>query len=114
MLLGRIVGSIWTSVKNERLEPYRLMLVQPHSWYLPSHQTDLIVAADMAQSGVGDDVIVVYGKPGRTQAGSERLCIDAAIVGVVDKISLYSSEMEHFRRPFAWIGLPPRDLEDIC
>ena len=86
LLLGKVVGSVWATVKNPRLEPYKLLLVKPHGWYNPAHETDLVVAIDMAHAGVGDDVIVAFGQPGRMHAGDRNLCIEAAITGVVDAL----------------------------
>ena len=107
MFLGRVVGSVWSTVKWPAASGLKLLLVRPYRLgdVAPggaaaagrgSEPTDdLVVCADLLDAGTGDDVIVAFGHAARV-AVSEKLPpgqkpdvpIDAAVVAVVDRVEL--------------------------
>jgi ethanolamine utilization protein EutN len=108
MFLGRVVGSVWSTVKWPKAAGLKLLLVRPYrlgdlapgasaaSGQQPSEPTDdLVVCADALDAGTGDDVIVAFGHAARV-ALSQTLApgqkpevpIDAAVVAVVDRVEL--------------------------
>lgn len=106
MFLGRVVGSVWSTVKWPATSGLKLLLVRPYRLgdVAPgaaaagrgSEPTDdLVVCADILDAGTGDDVIVAFGHAARV-AVSEKLPagqkpdvpIDAAVVAVVDHVEL--------------------------
>lgn len=104
MFLGRVVGSVWATVKWPEMEGLKLLTVQPyHLSELTSdedseHQTctDLVVCADMLGAGVGEDVVIAYGHAARValQEGlgpGEKTThpVDAAVVAIVDQIDVH-------------------------
>jgi ethanolamine utilization protein EutN len=88
MLLGRVIGNVVATQKNQRYEGSRIMLVQPIN---PdgSDRGSTMIALDSVDSGVGDIVIVVQeGWAASTAAtGEQGAAIDSAIVGIVDTIT---------------------------
>ncbi len=85
MKLGKVVGNIWATQKNNRLDGKRLLMVQPMS-FNGSTEGMPIVSLDTVDAGVGDMVMyatsaeaAVPFKPGLTPT-------DATIVGIVDTI----------------------------
>lgn len=83
MQLGRVVGTVVVSVKNETLDGVKLLLVQPMS----SAREPLgrvIVAADSVGAGVGEDVFFVRGKEASFPFYPTEVPADAGIVGIVD------------------------------
>jgi len=84
MKIGRVIGSIWATRKEERLNGLKLLLVQP------LHVVDQrgigapIVAADIIGAGVGEDVIIVGGSSARGAAGAMDIPVDATVVGIID------------------------------
>lgn len=88
MLTGRVVGEVWASRRHETLGGLRFLIVDPH--VVKERATDpkmaaLIVAADTVDAGVGDEVIVAYGRAGRSAIGrGHDIAVEAAVVGVVD------------------------------
>ena len=80
MLLGIVIGSVWCTRKAEALTGHTLLLVAPEG-----HQGPALVCADRAGAGPGDQVLVTRGSAARRPAG-EDLPVDAAIVGIVDRI----------------------------
>lgn len=102
MFLGRVVGTVWSTVKWDGLEGVKFLLVRPHHLADLAHQAlpespgfsmeDGVVAADILGAGVGEDVIVAYGhsarvalEPGLREGQLPTRPVDAAVVGIVDR-----------------------------
>ena len=89
MFLGRVAGTVWSTVKWPSAQGIKLLLVRPY------RVGDLVVCADTLDAGPGDDVIVAFGHAARV-AVSEKLApgtkpsvpIDAAVVAVVDRVEI--------------------------
>jgi ethanolamine utilization protein EutN len=88
---GRVIGEIWATRRHETLEGFKLLLVDPYevAERLPDGKKQgLVVAADAVDAGVGDEVIVAYGRAGRTALHrGHDIAVEAAVVGVVDEHS---------------------------
>lgn len=50
-----------------------------------------VVVTDCLDAGVGDIVLVAFGKAARVAIGDQNMPIEAAIVAIVDEISLFNS-----------------------
>src|SRR5262245_16678558 len=88
MILGRVIGEVWAARRDPRLQRAKLVVVRPHAIYEPAFATRHLVATDDVDAGVGDDVIVCLGAPARASAGSNDMPVDAAVLGVVDRVEL--------------------------
>jgi len=87
MLIGRVIGNVWATRKNEDLSGCKLMIVDPYQY--PGHsQAYPIVAVDQIGAGVGEMVLVVSGSSARISVGAGNQPIDHVIVGVVDQVDL--------------------------
>lgn len=89
MFTGVVRGEIWASQRHETLTGFKLLLVEPYevATRLDSghKKHGLVVAADAVDAGVGDHVLVAYGRAGRNALGrGHDIAVEAAIVGVVD------------------------------
>ena len=82
MIVGKVVGSIVSTRKHERLLGSKFMIVQPVA-AMDAQQTQL-VAVDHVGAGIGETVLVVFGTAARIGCDKENAPIDAAIVGIVD------------------------------
>ena len=80
MLVGKVVGSIVSTRKNETLVGNKFMIVEPVS----SMSKDRMVAIDNIGAGIGEYVLVAVGSAARVGTGAENSPVDAAIVGIVD------------------------------
>ena len=83
MQLGRVIGTVVLSMKNETLNGVKLLLVQP----LSSGRQAVgraIVAADSSGAGVGEEVFFVRGKEASFPFFPVEVPADAGIVGIVD------------------------------
>jgi ethanolamine utilization protein EutN len=87
MLLGRVVGNVWATRKDATLEGIRLLMVRPFTTGASEAQ-DVIVAGDPIGAGMGETVLVAFGRAARTVLGSQDIAWQAAVVGIVDSISL--------------------------
>ena len=88
VILGRVVGEVWATRKDARLERAKLLVVRPHGVYEPRWQTHHLVAVDDLHAGVGDDVVLCLGQPARWSLGGENFPVDAAVMAVVDRVEL--------------------------
>jgi len=87
MKLGKVTGRVVSTQKVDSFEGIKLMLVQPLDEKL-GLAGDPFVAFDTIQAGVGDIIYYETSKEaGRVLVTTMNPC-DAAIVGIVDKISL--------------------------
>ncbi len=87
MFVGKVIGEVWATKKVETLEGLRLLMVRPEN--LSEHPTehDLITVADTLGAGVGERVIVAYGRAARTCIGNGHdIAVEAAVAGIVDQI----------------------------
>ena len=88
MFTGRVLGEVWATRRHPTLEGFKLLLVDPSEVSeraLGGKKQGLVVAADAVDAGVGDQVIVAYGRAGRVALGrGHDIAVEAAIVGVVD------------------------------
>lgn len=92
MILGRVVGNIVATHKNDRYEGARILIVEPIDLDGVRSGAEFL-ALDSVDAGAGDVVLVVReGWAASTAAtGRPQAAIDTAIVGVVDRIDLDTS-----------------------
>ena len=90
MRLGRVVGSVVSTVKVPSLAGRKLLLV--HDLDDEGSAVGLTyVAVDAVGAGVGSHVLVVHGTPAAWAVGEDDLPIDAAIVAILDQAPSYGS-----------------------
>ncbi len=85
MLLGKVIGRIWSTIKNPGLESQRLLLVQPIT---PSGESTgkVLVCTDSTGAGAGETVYWVRGREASFPFTGRDVPSDATIVGIVDEI----------------------------
>lgn len=87
MIIGKVVGSVWATRKETRLEGFKLLIVQETK--ATGAKTDNYhIAADLVDAGKNDTVLVVRGSSARQTEDTKDKPIDAIIVGVIDRIDL--------------------------
>lgn len=101
MILGRLVGTVWATKKNDRLQNLKLAIVRPYFWYNPSHDIDHVVAVDQVGAEAGQDVLVCVGQPGRWEAGDYRTPIEASVMAIVDRVKFPAAALTDGQVPFA-------------
>jgi len=88
MLLGRVLGSVVATQKNEKLEGAKLLLVQPLDLEGKARGV-AVLAIDGVDAGVGDQVLLIQdGRSAQLVLGRGVSAVDAAVIGVVDSVEL--------------------------
>ena len=82
MIVGKVVGSVVATRKNERLLGSKFMIVEPVSSM--KAQGGTLVAIDNIGAGIGEYVLVACGSAARIGCDMEKAPVDAAIVGIID------------------------------
>ena len=82
MIVGKVVGSIVSTRKNDNLIGSKFMVVEP--LLSTAKNTSQLVAIDNVGAGIGELVLVATGSAARIGCNMENAPVDAAIVGIVD------------------------------
>ena len=85
MLVGTVVGNVWSTVKDPTLEGLRFLVVQPFT--LKGESAETLVAADPIGAGIGERVLVAFGRAARHAIGrGHDIGFQTAVVGIVDRM----------------------------
>ncbi len=96
MFLGKVIGTVWSTKKTPDLEGVRFLIVHPYD--LDKQPTkNIVVVADRLGAGAGETVMCAYGKAERTAIGNQEMSIEAAVVGIVDRVDLTETQSEELR-----------------
>jgi ethanolamine utilization protein EutN len=88
MQLARVIGTVVSTQKNEKLEGATLLLVQPLTLDDAPSGSE-VLAIDGVGAGVRDKVlIVIEGRSAGVASRREGAPVDAAVVGIVDCVDL--------------------------
>lgn len=92
MIIGKVVGTVVTTVSHPHYKGRRQLVVQPLT--LPGDPPeDDFIALDNTQAGIGDTVLVNReGNGARQVLNNPDACIISVIVGIVD--SLYIETLD--------------------
>jgi len=92
MIICKVVGHVWATKKEERLNGLKLMVVQEDS--PDKKKRDIFVAADTVGAGIGEQVLVVSGSTARKAFGREDVPADMAIVGIIDTLEVNREKLD--------------------
>ena len=83
MINGKVVGSLFSTRKSEKLVGNKFMIVEP----VESMRNigSRLVAIDIIGAGIGEYVLVAQGSAARIGCDMADAPIDAAIVGIIDE-----------------------------
>jgi microcompartment protein CcmK/EutM len=87
MVLGKVVGTVWATRKDEELVGMKFQIVK-HVDFDYKLKDTFVVAVDTVQAGVGDIVLVTSGSSARQTTQTKNKPVDAVIVAVVDKLDV--------------------------
>lgn len=87
MYLGRVIGNIVSTSKDESLIGTKLLIVQRLNENLEDVGYSEI-AVDTVGSGAGEIVIVAKGSSARCALAEKSMPVDASIVGIVDSVEV--------------------------
>lgn len=92
MIICKVVGHVWATKKEERLNGLKLMVVQEDS--PDKKKRAIFVAADTVGAGIGEQVLVVSGSTARKAFGREDVPADMAIVGIIDSLEVNREKLD--------------------
>jgi microcompartment protein CcmK/EutM len=88
MVLGKVIGTVVTTISHKDYKDRRLLVVQPLGLEDEAPDEDFI-ALDSTQAGVGDTVLVNReGNGARQVLRNPDACIISVIVGIIDSTYL--------------------------
>lgn len=88
MQLARVVGTVVSTQKNQKLEGATLLLVQPLALDGAPRGSELL-AVDGVGAGVHEQVLIVLeGRAAGEVTGRQGAPVDAAVVAIVDSVDL--------------------------
>jgi ethanolamine utilization protein EutN len=87
LLLGKVIGTVWATRKDEKLTGLKLLLVR-HVELDYSLKKSYVVAADTVGAGVGEIVLLTTGSSARQSKLTEGKPVDAVVSGIIDKLDL--------------------------
>ena len=82
MVAGKVVGSIVSTRKNDKLIGNKFMIVELVNGM--SEQAKQLIAIDNIGAGIGEYVLVAQGSAARVGCDIPDAPVDAAIVGIID------------------------------
>ncbi len=99
MLLAKVIGTVVATRKDSRLEGKKLLIVAPLTpEEIEEHgarnaqpapgKSNYLVAVDTVDAGYQETVIVVQGSSARMASTCKDTPVDAAIVGIVDTVTM--------------------------
>ncbi len=93
MFLAKVTGSVVATQKIASMAGHKLLTVEPLR-VDPEHRDRLVntgrtfVAVDTVGAGQGEMVLIVQGSSARMTPETEKLPVDAAIIGIVDTVNV--------------------------
>jgi len=87
LLLGKVIGTVWSTRKDEALVGAKFLIVRQLDLdYNPKDST--VIAVDSVGAGVGEIVIVAQGSSARQTTFTKNKPVDAVIMAIVDKLDI--------------------------
>lgn len=91
MFLGRVIGNVWSTRKDENLVGAKFLIVRQLDLdYKP--QPHFTVAVDSVGAGVGEVVLCAQGSSARQTHFTRNKPVDAVIMAIVDKLDISVKE----------------------
>lgn len=93
MFLAKVTGSVVSTQKTPSMTGWALLVVEPlrvdpaqRDKLVPTGRTFVVV--DTLGAGLGEMVLIVQGSSAKGMPETEKLPIDAAIIGIVDSVNV--------------------------
>ncbi len=87
MFLGKVIGTVWSTRKDENLVGAKFLIVRQLDLNLKEKDT-FVVAVDSVGAGEGEVVLVATGSSSRQTEFTKNKPVDAVIMAIVDKLDI--------------------------
>lgn len=87
MFLGKVIGTVWSTKKDENLVGSKLLIIRQLDLDLKEKQS-FVVAVDSVGAGEGEIVLVATGSSARQTNITRNKPVDAVVMAIVDKFDI--------------------------
>lgn len=87
MFLGKVIGTVWSTKKDEKLVGSKFLIVRKLDLDL-KEKSDFVIAVDSVGAGEGEVVLVATGSSSRQTNITQDKPVDAVIMAIVDKLDV--------------------------
>ena len=91
MFLGRVIGNVWSTKKDENLVGAKFLIVRQIDLEMKD-KDNFVVAVDSVGAGEGEVVLVATGSSSRQTNFTKDKPVDAEIMAIVDKLDISLKE----------------------
>lgn len=92
MFLAKVIGTVWSTKKDEQLVGAKFLLVRELDLDLKEKER-FVVAVDSVGAGDGEIVLVATGSSSRMTNFTKDKPVDAVIMAIVDKLDVSVKEL---------------------
>lgn len=85
MILGKVIGTVWSTRKDENLVGSKFLIVKQLDLKF-NEKDNFVIAVDSVGAGEGEIVLVATGSSARQTVITKNKPIDAVIMAIVDKL----------------------------
>ena len=87
MILGKVIGTVWSTKKDESLVGSKLLIVRQLDIEM-KELSNFTIAVDSCGAGEGEIVLVATGSSARQTVTTKNKPIDSVIMAIVDKLDI--------------------------
>jgi microcompartment protein CcmK/EutM len=92
MILGKVIGTVWSTKKDENLVGSKLLIVRQLDLDF-QEKSNFLIAVDSVGAGEGEVVLVASGSSARQTVITKNKPVDAVIMAIVDKLDVSIKEV---------------------
>jgi ethanolamine utilization protein EutN len=86
MFIGKVIGNIWATEKEDSLKNMKMMFVQPLNAEM-KNSGDPLIAIDTVGAGPGELIFYITASEAVIPLPVDMAPVDASIVGIIDTIN---------------------------
>lgn len=90
MILGKVIGTIWSTKKDENLIGSKLLIVRQLELDM-TQKSNFLIAVDSVGAGEGEIVLIATGSSARQTNITKNKPVDAVVMAIVDKLDISKS-----------------------
>lgn len=85
MFIGKVVGSLWATRKDEKLNGLKFLLIEKQ--LIENEDVPpIVVAVDHVGAGIGESVLITTGSSGRLSFDGKDIPVDMVIIAIIDTV----------------------------
>lgn len=87
MIIGKIIGTVWATRKDDSLTGSKLLIVRQLDLNY-KEKDSFVIAVDSVGAGEGEVVLVATGSSARQTVQTKNKPVDAVVMAIVDKLDV--------------------------